>query len=111
MGMATASLVMGWDAPRQPPGWGDAAEPLLSLQAEWTAASASISFFESFCSTSQRAFNASRETCAVTLTSHEPRSQHWAVRAVVHSEYGPTIPPGAGQDGTSIGRPWRGDAA
>ncbi|KAM6418270.1 podocalyxin isoform 2-T2 [Pluvialis apricaria] len=52
--------------------------------AEWRAASTNVSFFESFCSTGQHAFNASRETCTVTLTSHEPRSQHWAVRAVVH---------------------------
>ncbi|XP_009874995.1 PREDICTED: podocalyxin [Apaloderma vittatum] len=52
--------------------------------AEWNATSAQNSFFESFCSTSQRAFNASREACTVTLTSHEHRSQVWAVRAVVH---------------------------
>ncbi|NXE76525.1 PODXL protein, partial [Cochlearius cochlearius] len=76
--------------------------------AEWVTASTSTSFFESFCSTSQRAFNASRETCTVTLTSHEPRSQHWAVRAVVHSEYDPTIPPGEGRDGTGIGDPGAG---
>ncbi|KAM6301727.1 podocalyxin [Podargus strigoides] len=52
--------------------------------AEWRTASANTSFFESFCSTGQHAFNASRETCTVTLTSREPRSQHWAVQAVVH---------------------------
>ncbi|XP_072713322.1 podocalyxin isoform X1 [Ciconia boyciana] len=52
--------------------------------AEWRTASINVSFFESFCSTGQHAFNASRETCTVTLTSHEPRSQHWAVWAVVH---------------------------
>ncbi|KFQ26401.1 Podocalyxin, partial [Mesitornis unicolor] len=52
--------------------------------AEWRSASTNVSFFESFCSTRQRAFNASRETCTVTLTSGEPRSQHWAVQAVLH---------------------------
>ncbi|KAM9277452.1 podocalyxin [Cariama cristata] len=51
---------------------------------EWRTASVNVSFFESFCSTGQHAFNASRETCTVMLTSQEPRSQHWAVRAVVH---------------------------
>ncbi|KFQ95092.1 Podocalyxin, partial [Nipponia nippon] len=64
--------------------WGNGAEPLLSLQAEWKTASVNISFFESFCSTGQRAFNASRETCTVMLNSRELRSQHWAMRAVVH---------------------------
>ncbi|XP_064298507.1 podocalyxin isoform X2 [Phalacrocorax carbo] len=52
--------------------------------AEWRTASINVSFFESFCSTGQHAFNASRETCTVLLTSHEPHSQHWAVQAVVH---------------------------
>ncbi|KAM9292486.1 podocalyxin [Morus bassanus] len=52
--------------------------------AEWRTASTNISFFESFCSTGQHAFNASRETCTVMLTSREPHSQHWAVQAVVH---------------------------
>ncbi|XP_010160184.1 PREDICTED: podocalyxin, partial [Eurypyga helias] len=52
--------------------------------AEWRMASANISFFKSFCSTGQHAFNASRETCTVMLTSQEPRSQHWAVQALVH---------------------------
>ncbi|KFW70352.1 Podocalyxin, partial [Pygoscelis adeliae] len=52
--------------------------------AEWRTTSINISFFESFCSTGQHAFNASRETCTVMLTSREPRSQHWAVQAVVH---------------------------
>ncbi|XP_050770971.1 podocalyxin isoform X1 [Gymnogyps californianus] len=52
--------------------------------AEWRTASVNISFFESFCSTGQHAFNASRETCTVMLTSSEPRSQRWAVQAVVH---------------------------
>ncbi|KAM6425432.1 podocalyxin isoform 2-T2 [Rhynochetos jubatus] len=51
---------------------------------EWKTASVNISFFESFCSTGQHAFNASRETCTVMLTSQEPSSQHWAVWAVVH---------------------------
>ncbi|XP_068257808.1 podocalyxin isoform X2 [Nyctibius grandis] len=52
--------------------------------AEWRTASFNVSFFESFCSTGQRAFNASRESCTVVLTSREPRSQHWAVQAVLH---------------------------
>ncbi|XP_053934378.1 podocalyxin isoform X2 [Cuculus canorus] len=52
--------------------------------AEWRTASVNISFFESFCSTGQHVFNASRESCTVMLTSREPRSQHWAVQAVVH---------------------------
>lgn len=52
--------------------------------AEWRTTSINISFFESFCSTGQHAFNASRETCTVMLTSREPRSQHWAVQAVLH---------------------------
>ncbi|XP_071590317.1 podocalyxin [Heliangelus exortis] len=51
---------------------------------EWRAASINISFFESFCSTGQHTFNASRETCTVILTSLEPLSQHWAVQAVIH---------------------------
>ncbi|XP_074759636.1 podocalyxin isoform X2 [Athene noctua] len=52
--------------------------------AEWRTASINISFFESFCSTGQHAFNASRETCTVTLSSPRSPSQQWAVRAVVH---------------------------
>ncbi|XP_032851655.2 podocalyxin isoform X2 [Tyto alba] len=52
--------------------------------AEWRIASSKVSFFESFCSTGQHTFNASRETCTVTLTSCEPRSQCWAVWVVVH---------------------------
>ncbi|XP_069718931.1 podocalyxin isoform X2 [Phaenicophaeus curvirostris] len=52
--------------------------------AEWRLTSVNISFFESFCSTRQHTFNASRESCTVMLTSREPRSQHWAVQAVVH---------------------------
>ncbi|XP_065528452.1 podocalyxin isoform X2 [Lathamus discolor] len=51
---------------------------------EWRAASTNMSFFESFCSTAQHVFSASRETCTVTLSTHEPRSQHWAVHAVIH---------------------------
>ncbi|NXL43397.1 PODXL protein, partial [Podilymbus podiceps] len=71
--------------------------------AEWRAASTNVSFFENFCSTGQHAFNASRETCTVVLSSREPRSQHWAVQAVVHGEYDPTILPRAGGDGTGVG--------
>uniref|UniRef100_A0A8C0EH60 Podocalyxin n=1 Tax=Bubo bubo TaxID=30461 RepID=A0A8C0EH60_BUBBB len=52
--------------------------------AEWRTASINASFFESFCSTGQHAFNASRETCTVTLSSPKSPSQQWAVRAVVH---------------------------
>ncbi|XP_063179768.1 podocalyxin isoform X2 [Chroicocephalus ridibundus] len=64
-------------------------QPMMYLKeaktcAEWRIASVNISFFESFCSTGQHAFNASRETCTVTLSSPEPRSQRWAVQAVVH---------------------------
>ncbi|NXF32064.1 PODXL protein, partial [Nyctibius bracteatus] len=70
---------------------------------EWRTASANVSFFESFCSTGQRAFNASRESCTVVLTSREPRSQHWAVRAVLHRECDPTILPRGQWDGTCWG--------
>lgn len=87
------SLAMGWDAPRRFPVWEDTAEPLLSPQAEWRTTSTNVSFFETFCSTSQHAFNASRETCTVMLSSSEPRSQHWAVTALVHREYSPTSLP------------------
>ncbi|NXW03711.1 PODXL protein, partial [Fregetta grallaria] len=74
--------------------------------AEWRrTASINISFFESFCSTGQHAFNASRETCTVMLTSREPRSQHWAVQAIVHRECDPTILPRGGRDGIGIGDP------
>ncbi|XP_030336829.1 podocalyxin isoform X2 [Strigops habroptila] len=52
--------------------------------AEWRTASTNVSFFESFCSTAQHVFNASRETCTVTLSAHEPRSQLWAVQVVIH---------------------------
>lgn len=85
------SLAMRGDAPRWSPVWEDAAEPPLSPQAEWRAASTNVSFFETFCSTGQHAFNASRETCTVMLSSGEPRSQHWAVAAIVHREYDPAL--------------------
>lgn len=101
--MATASLAMGQDGPRWSPGGRMVLSPLWSLQAEWRTASVNVSFFESFCSTGQHAFNASRETCTVMLTSREPLSQHWAVRAVVHREYDPTILPQEGRDGIGIG--------
>ncbi|XP_010021905.1 PREDICTED: podocalyxin, partial [Nestor notabilis] len=52
--------------------------------AQWRTASTNVSFFESFCSTAQHVFNASRETCTVTLSAREPRSQLWAVQAVIH---------------------------
>ncbi|XP_071408981.1 podocalyxin isoform X2 [Pithys albifrons albifrons] len=51
---------------------------------EWRTASANISFFESLCSTSWHVFNASRETCTVTLMSQEPQSQHWSMQVVLH---------------------------
>ncbi|XP_065693524.1 podocalyxin isoform X4 [Patagioenas fasciata] len=51
---------------------------------EWRTASTNVSFFETFCSTSQHTFNASRETCTVMLSSGESHSQHWAVTAIVH---------------------------
>ncbi|KAJ7422673.1 podocalyxin like protein [Willisornis vidua] len=53
---------------------------------EWRTASANISFFESLCSTSWHVFNASRETCTVTLMSYEPQSQHWAMHVVLHGQ-------------------------
>ncbi|NXG93879.1 PODXL protein, partial [Stercorarius parasiticus] len=85
-------------------------QPMMYLKeaktcAEWRFASINISFFESFCSTGQHAFNASRETCTVTLSSPEPHSQRWAVQAVVHREYDPTILPRRGQDGVGTGDP------
>ncbi|XP_033919008.1 podocalyxin isoform X1 [Melopsittacus undulatus] len=51
---------------------------------EWRVASTNVSFFESFCSTAQHAFNASRETCTVILSACQPRSQHWAVHTIIH---------------------------
>ncbi|XP_027521777.1 podocalyxin-like isoform X2 [Corapipo altera] len=52
--------------------------------AEWRTASANISFFESLCSTGRHTFDASRESCTVTLLSHEPQSQRWDVQVVLH---------------------------
>ncbi|XP_054148377.1 podocalyxin isoform X2 [Melozone crissalis] len=52
---------------------------------EWMAASKNNSFFESFCSTAQQAFDASRDWCTVVLTACERPSRHWAVRVVLHS--------------------------
>ncbi|XP_054255744.1 podocalyxin [Indicator indicator] len=57
--------------------------------AEWRTASTNNSFFESFCSTGQHTFNASREACTVILTSHEHHSQHWAVQTVLHIHLDP----------------------
>ncbi|XP_014738034.1 PREDICTED: podocalyxin isoform X4 [Sturnus vulgaris] len=51
---------------------------------EWRTASKNISFFESFCSTAQRVFDASRDLCTVTLMACKPSSHHWAVRVVLH---------------------------
>ncbi|KAJ7397140.1 podocalyxin like protein [Pitangus sulphuratus] len=52
--------------------------------AEWRTASANISFFESLCSTGQHTFNASRESCTVTLLSPRPQSERWDVQVVLH---------------------------
>ncbi|XP_032544913.1 podocalyxin isoform X2 [Chiroxiphia lanceolata] len=52
--------------------------------AEWRTASANISFFESLCSTGRHTFDASRESCTVTLLSHEPQSQRWDMQVVLH---------------------------
>ncbi|XP_059329173.1 podocalyxin isoform X3 [Ammospiza nelsoni] len=52
---------------------------------EWMAASKNNSFFESFCSTAQQGFDASRDWCTVVLTACERPSHHWAVRVVLHS--------------------------
>ncbi|XP_064559157.1 podocalyxin isoform X2 [Zonotrichia leucophrys gambelii] len=52
---------------------------------EWMAASKNNSFFESFCSTAQQGFDASRDWCTVILTACERPSRHWAVRVVLHS--------------------------
>ncbi|KAM7057238.1 podocalyxin isoform 2-T2 [Acridotheres tristis] len=51
---------------------------------EWRTASKNISFFESFCSTAQRVFDASRDLCTVILMACKPSSHHWAVRVVLH---------------------------
>lgn len=84
---------------------GDSAEILLSLQDEWRAASVNASFYETFCSTGQHAFNASRGTCTVTFSSSERRSKHWAMRVVVHREYEPMVLLRAGQDEAGTGDP------
>uniref|UniRef100_A0A8C5JQX6 Podocalyxin n=1 Tax=Junco hyemalis TaxID=40217 RepID=A0A8C5JQX6_JUNHY len=52
---------------------------------EWMPASKNNSFFESFCSTAQQGFDASRDWCTVILTACERPSRHWAVRVVLHS--------------------------
>uniref|UniRef100_A0A8C3QFE3 Podocalyxin n=1 Tax=Cyanoderma ruficeps TaxID=181631 RepID=A0A8C3QFE3_9PASS len=51
---------------------------------EWRTASNNHSFFESFCSTAQHVFNASRDRCTVTLMACQPHSRHWAVWVVLH---------------------------
>ncbi|XP_053799338.1 podocalyxin isoform X1 [Vidua chalybeata] len=51
---------------------------------EWEAAGENISFFESFCSTAQHVFDASRDRCTVMLTACKSPSHHWAVRVVLH---------------------------
>ncbi|XP_054034529.1 podocalyxin isoform X2 [Dryobates pubescens] len=57
--------------------------------AMWRTASTNNSFFESFCSTGQHTFNASREACTVMLTSHERHSHHWAVQTILHIHLDP----------------------
>ncbi|XP_068025101.1 podocalyxin isoform X2 [Melanerpes formicivorus] len=57
--------------------------------AMWRTASSNNSFFESFCSTGQHTFNASREACTVMLTSHEHHSHHWAVQTILHIRLDP----------------------
>uniref|UniRef100_A0A8C3VG36 Podocalyxin n=1 Tax=Catharus ustulatus TaxID=91951 RepID=A0A8C3VG36_CATUS len=52
--------------------------------AEWMNASNNTSFYESFCSTAQRAFDASRDRCTVKLMACKPSSQHWAVQVTLH---------------------------
>ncbi|XP_041269311.1 podocalyxin isoform X2 [Onychostruthus taczanowskii] len=51
---------------------------------EWTTASKNNSFFESFCSTAQHVFDATRDNCKVMLTACKSPSSHWAVRVVLH---------------------------
>ncbi|XP_038010730.1 podocalyxin isoform X2 [Motacilla alba alba] len=51
---------------------------------KWKAASKNNSFFESFCSTAQHVFDASRDWCTVMLTASESPSHHWAVRVILH---------------------------
>ncbi|XP_041333394.1 podocalyxin [Pyrgilauda ruficollis] len=55
-----------------------------SNEDEWTTASKNNSFFESFCSTAQHVFDASRDNCKVMLTACKSPSSHWAVRVVLH---------------------------
>uniref|UniRef100_A0A8C9NDR8 Podocalyxin n=1 Tax=Serinus canaria TaxID=9135 RepID=A0A8C9NDR8_SERCA len=52
--------------------------------AEWKAANESNSFYESFCSTAQHVFDASRDRCTVMLTACESPSSYWAVQVVLH---------------------------
>ncbi|XP_066174969.1 podocalyxin isoform X2 [Sylvia atricapilla] len=52
--------------------------------AGWKIACNNNSFFESFCSTAQHVFNASRDWCTVTLTAGQPPSQDWDVWVVLH---------------------------
>lgn len=51
---------------------------------EWETASKNNSFFESFCSTAQRVFDASRDCCTVLLTACKKPSHLWAVRVLLH---------------------------
>ncbi|XP_039560314.1 podocalyxin isoform X2 [Passer montanus] len=51
---------------------------------EWKAASNNTSFYETFCSTAQHVFDASRDNCTVTLTACKSPSRHWDVRVVLH---------------------------
>ncbi|XP_059703556.1 podocalyxin [Haemorhous mexicanus] len=51
---------------------------------EWKAASKNNSFYESFCSTAQHVFDASRDQCTVTLMACDSPSHLWAVQVVLH---------------------------
>ncbi|KAF4793739.1 podocalyxin like protein [Turdus rufiventris] len=63
--------------------------PIIHLKeprtcAEWRNASNNTSFFEIFCSTVQRVFDASRDSCTVMLMACKPSSQQWGVRVTLH---------------------------
>ncbi|KGL73099.1 Podocalyxin, partial [Tinamus guttatus] len=68
--------------------------PIISLKeaktcAEWKTLTLNDSLFKTFCSTDRYTYEPSRDKCTVTLASAEPRSQRWAVRAVVHLHLDP----------------------
>ncbi|XP_025908244.1 podocalyxin isoform X2 [Nothoprocta perdicaria] len=68
--------------------------PIINLKeaktcAEWKALTLNGSLFKTFCSTDRYSYEPGRDKCTVTLASAEPRSQRWAVRAVVHLHLDP----------------------